>query len=65
MITIFYFHADIIFNKINKFKKKKINKNRYLLESKKWKINSVDCYVLFPGSDHIESVVVFDKISNS
>lgn len=35
---------------------------RELITSKLWKISSADGFVMFPGSDHIETVVVFDKI---
>jgi 23S rRNA (uracil1939-C5)-methyltransferase len=35
---------------------------RVLIDSRRWKVNSADGYVLFPGSDHIETVVVFDRI---
>ena len=33
-----------------------------LLASGKWKIKSADGYVIFPGSNHIETVAVFDYI---
>ena len=35
---------------------------KLLLESERWKIKSADVFLLFPGSDHVESVVVFDKL---
>ena len=35
---------------------------RELITSGRWKISSADGFVMFPGSDHSESVVVFDKI---
>jgi hypothetical protein len=35
--------------------------SRTLLESKKWTIKSADTFTLFPGSDHVETVVVFDR----
>ena len=34
---------------------------RQLLDSKKWTLRSVDGFVLFPGSDHVETVAVFDR----
>ena len=34
---------------------------RTLLDSKLWEIRSTEGFVLFPGSDHVESVVVFDR----
>ena len=33
-----------------------------LLASGKWNIKSTDGYVIFPGSNHVETVVVFDYI---
>ena len=36
---------------------------RALLKSGKWKMKSADAFLLFPGSDHIESVVVYDAIA--
>jgi len=36
---------------------------RALLSSGLWKLRSADGFLLFPGSDHIESVVVFDRIN--
>ena len=35
---------------------------RLLLESGLWKIKSVEGFVLFPGSDHLESVMVMDRV---
>jgi tRNA/tmRNA/rRNA uracil-C5-methylase (TrmA/RlmC/RlmD family) len=35
---------------------------RALLASGKWKVASADGFVLFPGSDHVESVVVYDRV---
>lgn len=32
-----------------------------LLASGKWKIRASEGFALFPGSDHIETVVVFDR----
>ena len=32
-----------------------------LVQSGKWRMTAANCFLLFPGSDHIESVVVFDK----
>lgn len=34
---------------------------RALLESQKWTLRSADGFVLFPGSDHVETVCVFDR----
>lgn len=34
---------------------------RALLESRQWALRSADGFVLFPGSDHVETVCVFDK----
>ena len=34
---------------------------RELLSSGYWKIKSADGFVMFPGSDHIETVAVFDR----
>ena len=34
---------------------------RALLASGRWRVKSADGFVLFPGSDHVESVVVFDR----
>lgn len=34
---------------------------RLLLESNRWKIKSADGFILFPGTDHIETVVVYDR----
>ena len=39
-----------------------ININRELIMSKKWKLVSGDGFVMFPGSDHIETVGILDKI---
>ena len=36
---------------------------RELIGSGKWKIKSADGFILFPGSEHIETVVVLDAIS--
>lgn len=41
------------------------NNARALLESGKWRIRSADGFVLFPGSDHIETVCVFDKVAKA
>jgi len=35
---------------------------RAILSSNRWKVRSVDGFILFPGSDHIETVVVYDRI---
>eukprot|EP01038_Epipyxis_sp_PR26KG_P007826 gene7826-10630_t len=35
---------------------------RQLISSGKWKLKSADGFLLFPGSDHIEIVAVYDKI---
>lgn len=35
--------------------------SRALIESRKWTIKSADTFTLFPGSDHVETVVVFDR----
>lgn len=37
---------------------------RQLTGSGQWKVSSANAFLLFPGSDHIESVVVFDRIAN-
>jgi hypothetical protein len=34
---------------------------RTLLDSNIWQIRSTEGFILFPGSDHVESIVVFDK----
>jgi len=36
---------------------------RELLSSGRWKIHSADGFVLFPGSDHVETVCVFDRVN--
>jgi 23S rRNA (uracil1939-C5)-methyltransferase len=36
---------------------------RELLESGKWKLKAAEGFVLFPGSDHVETVVVMDRTS--
>lgn len=36
--------------------------SRALIHSKKWKVHSADAFALFPGTDHVECVVVFDRI---
>ena len=38
---------------------------RALLDSGKWVLRSADGYVIFPGSDHIETVAVFDTVSSN
>lgn len=38
---------------------------RTLLESGKWKLRSVEGFVLFPGSDHLETVVALDRIGRT
>ncbi len=35
---------------------------RKLIDSRLWKIKAADAFVLFPGSDHIETVAVFDRV---
>jgi hypothetical protein len=37
---------------------------RELLRSGKWKIRAAEGYALFPGSDHVETVIVFDSTIN-
>jgi len=34
---------------------------RALLDSNIWQIRSTEGFILFPGSDHVETIVVFDK----
>jgi hypothetical protein len=34
---------------------------RTLLDSNIWQIRSTEGFILFPGSDHVETIVVFDK----
>ena len=36
-----------------------------MLASGRWKIKSADGFLLFPGSDHIESVVVYDRTTTT
>ena len=38
---------------------------RSLLESGLWRIKSADGFVLFPGSDHVETVVIFDRVASN
>jgi len=38
--------------------------SKELVSSGLWRIKSADGFVMFPGSDHIETVIVFDKKSN-
>ncbi len=35
---------------------------RELIASGKWKMKTAEGFALFPGTDHIETVVVFDRI---
>ena len=35
---------------------------RMLVDSSLWRIKSTEGFVLFPGSDHVETVIVFDKV---
>ena len=37
---------------------------RALVDSSQWRIKSTEGFVLFPGSDHVETVIVFDKVEN-
>jgi len=39
--------------------------SRRLLDSCKWTLRSADGFVLFPGSDHVETVAVFDKSAST
>ena len=38
---------------------------RSLLESGLWRVKSADGFILFPGSDHVETVVVFDRVAST
>jgi tRNA/tmRNA/rRNA uracil-C5-methylase (TrmA/RlmC/RlmD family) len=38
---------------------------RALVSSGRWRIKSADGFVLFPGSDHVETVCVFDRVGTS
>jgi hypothetical protein len=38
---------------------------RELVSSNEWKIRAAEGFALFPGSDHIETVVVFDRTKSA
>lgn len=38
---------------------------RVLCSTKKWKISAAHFFVLFPGSDHLETLAVFDRIQHT
>jgi hypothetical protein len=39
-----------------------LSMRRALLSSGRWRLAAADGFLLFPGSDHIETVAVYDRI---